>query len=137
MTRPVVAIVAIATAVIVGCAAQNARADDQWLPHPAHASWTYSWSDSVYSKTPTKEKVTVKSQTSRTFQLAWTTAGMKNPADAVTSSGTVDFQESDQGIVNTKLISKEDRRDIVDVHMIRREYTYPIPSLERDPALAV
>ena len=29
-----------------------------WLPHPADATWTYEWSDSVYNATPTKEKVT-------------------------------------------------------------------------------
>lgn len=96
---------ALAAAALAGVAAHGARADDQWLPHPAHASWTYTWSDSVYNKTPTKELVTVKSQTARTFTLAWTTAGQKNPPDAVTSSGTIDFQEGDQGIVNTNWTS--------------------------------
>jgi hypothetical protein len=38
--------------------------------------------------------------------------------------------------VNTKMISERDRDDIVDTHLIDRDYTYPIPSLERDGALA-
>jgi hypothetical protein len=92
-------------AVLVGAFAQSARADDQWLPHSAGATWTYSWSDSVYSPTATLEKVTVKSHTGSTFELAWTTAGMKNSADSVSSTGTVDFQESDSGIVNTNWTS--------------------------------
>ena len=41
-----------------------------------------------------------------------------------------------QGMVNTRMISEADRDDIVDTHVIDREYTYPIPSLERDKALA-
>jgi protoporphyrinogen oxidase len=41
-----------------------------------------------------------------------------------------------QGMVNTLMISEADRDDIVDTHVIDREYTYPIPSLERDKALA-
>jgi protoporphyrinogen oxidase len=42
-----------------------------------------------------------------------------------------------QGLVNAKLITDADRLDIVDTHVISREYTYPIPSLERDDALCV
>jgi hypothetical protein len=103
--RPAVVFLSTIAAVLAGALAQNARADDQWLPHPAAASWTYSWTDSVYSKTPTKEKVTVKSRSGSTFQLAWTTDGMKNPPESVTSAGSVDFQETDQGIVNTNWTS--------------------------------
>ena len=44
-------------------------------------------------------------------------------------------EETITGLVNAKLISERDRDDIVDVHVISREYTYPIPSLERDGAL--
>ena len=42
-----------------------------------------------------------------------------------------------QGLVNTRMISESDREDIVDTHVIDRDYTYPIPSLERDKALSV
>jgi len=46
-------------------------------------------------------------------------------------------EETIRGLVNTKMISGEDQKDIVDTHVIERDYTYPIPSLERDAALAV
>ena len=42
-----------------------------------------------------------------------------------------------QGMVNTQLLKDADRADIVDTFLIERDYTYPTPSLERDPALAV
>lgn len=42
-----------------------------------------------------------------------------------------------QGMVNTQLLTDADRADIVDAFLIERDYTYPTPSLERDPALAV
>jgi protoporphyrinogen oxidase len=41
-----------------------------------------------------------------------------------------------QGLVNTKMISERDRAEIVDTHVIERDYTYPIPCLNRDKALA-
>jgi protoporphyrinogen oxidase len=41
-----------------------------------------------------------------------------------------------QGMVNTRLLSDADRADIVDTHLIERDYTYPTPSIERDAALA-
>ena len=28
---------------------------DNWLPHPEDATWSYSWSDSTYSSSPTTE----------------------------------------------------------------------------------
>jgi hypothetical protein len=80
---------------------QSAFAADEWLPHPPGATWTYQWTDSVYNPTPTLEKVTVKKQSGQNFILAWTTNGLGNPASAVSSTGTVSFQDSDEGIVNT------------------------------------
>jgi hypothetical protein len=44
--------------------------------------------------------------------------------------------ETIRGLINAKLLSERDQDDIVDVHVISREYTYPIPSLERDAALS-
>ncbi|MBA2565602.1 MAG: FAD-dependent oxidoreductase [Gemmatimonadetes bacterium] len=41
------------------------------------------------------------------------------------------------GFVNTRLLSPADLADVVDTHLIVREYTYPIPTLRRDEALAV
>ncbi len=46
-------------------------------------------------------------------------------------------EEVIDGFVNTKLLSPEDRKDIVDTHLITREYTYPIPTIRRDDALSV
>jgi hypothetical protein len=71
-----------------------------WLPHGADASWTYQWTDSVYNAAPTNEKVAVKSQAGTSFTLAWTTDGAGTP-DAPQSSGTVSFQETNFGLVNT------------------------------------
>jgi protoporphyrinogen oxidase len=42
-----------------------------------------------------------------------------------------------QGMINTRLLSERDRADIVDTHVIARDYTYPTPSLGRDEALRV
>jgi protoporphyrinogen oxidase len=41
-----------------------------------------------------------------------------------------------QGLVNVKMISDADRKDIVDAYLIERDYTYPTPSLERDRAIS-
>jgi hypothetical protein len=71
-----------------------------WLPHPADATWTYQWTDSVYQTTPTNEKVTVKSTSGNTFTLAWDTNGAGTP-DAPQSAGTVSFEDTNFGIVNT------------------------------------
>ena len=58
--------------------APEGLADDLWFPHPADATWTLQVvQNSVYATTPTTEKVTVKSQKSPTFVLAWTTDGRK------------------------------------------------------------
>ena len=78
--------------------ASPAAADD-WYPHPADALWTWQWTDSVYNTTPTTEKVTVKETKGSTFTLAWTTADLGNPDDAVASAGTVTLQETLNGIV--------------------------------------
>jgi hypothetical protein len=72
-----------------------------WLPHPADATWTYVWTDSVYNQTPTKEKVTVKDTKGPSFTLAWTTEDMGNAAEAPTSVGTVSFQDTNSGLINT------------------------------------
>ena len=78
-----------------------AAAAAQWLPHAADATWTYEWTDSVYSPTPTKEKVTVKSQAGRAFTLEWTSQDQGNPDGATTTLGTMDFQAANVGLLNT------------------------------------
>src|SRR5439155_19268072 len=74
---------------------------DDWLPHPKDATWTYSWTDSVYNTTPTKEAVTVQDSKGTSFVLAWTTEGLDNDPDAADSVGTVSFQETNAGLINT------------------------------------
>ena len=88
-------------AVLVSLAFASPAAADSWLPHPADATWTYEWADSVYSPTPTKEKVTVKSQRGSSFTLAWTTEEQGNPEDAVDSVGNVSFIETAAGLVTS------------------------------------
>jgi UDP-galactopyranose mutase len=45
-------------------------------------------------------------------------------------------EDTIRGMISTRLLREEDRKDIVDAHLIERDYTYPVPSLERDRALA-
>ncbi len=45
-------------------------------------------------------------------------------------------EQTIQGLLNTKMINPDDKKDIVDTHVMEREYTYPIPGIERDAALA-
>jgi hypothetical protein len=91
-------LLAVVSALVV--MASPAAADD-WLPHPADATWTYEWSDSVYNPTATKEKVTVKEQKGDAFTLAWTTQDQGNPDDAPVSLGTISFQQTLAGLINT------------------------------------
>jgi hypothetical protein len=90
----------LATVAVALTSVAPAGASD-WLPHPADATWTYQWTDSSYNTTPTNEKVTVKSQSGASFTLAWSTDGLDNPPDAPSSTGTVSFQETSFGILNT------------------------------------
>jgi hypothetical protein len=92
----VVLAIAVSAFVLVPVAAA-----DGWLPHPADATWTYEWTDSVYNPTPTKEKVTVKEQKGSQFTLAWTTQEQGNDPAAPVSLGLMAFQESASGLVNT------------------------------------
>jgi hypothetical protein len=90
-------------AVALGLAAPAGA--DGWLPHAADATWTYQWTDSVYNTTPTNEAVTVKNQSGQSFVLAWTTLGQDNPPAAPQGAGTVSFQDSNFGLVNTDWMS--------------------------------
>jgi hypothetical protein len=99
MGRSFVVVVAAFAAACGALAAPAAAAS--WYPHPDDATWTYQWTDSVYNKTPTKEKITVKEQKGKSFLLAWTTKDLENPADAPGSEGLMAFQETTSGVVNT------------------------------------
>jgi protoporphyrinogen oxidase len=41
------------------------------------------------------------------------------------------------GFVKTKLLSPADRKEVVDTHLISRDYTYPVPTIRRDDALSI
>jgi len=90
----------MAAVLVLLAAAPTAGAGD-WLPHPADATWTYSWSDTQYLATPIKEKTTVGDQKGSSFTLHWTTTGLDNPADSITSTGDVQFQDTPAGVMNT------------------------------------
>ncbi len=96
-----VLLIAVAVTLAAAAAAPGGAAAAGWLPHAADATWTYQWTDSLYNTTPTNEAVTVKSQSGSSFVLAWTTDGQNNPPDAPQSTGTVSFQDTNFGLVNT------------------------------------
>jgi hypothetical protein len=73
----------------------------QWLPHPKDAEWTYEWTDSVYNKTPTRERVKVKEGQAESFILEWTTQNVGNPDGAPASLGLIGFRETSSGLINT------------------------------------
>ena len=105
MRRALLALLAPTAGLLALVHASSAAADDQWLPHPPGATWTYRWNDTVYAPTATREKVTVKSRSGASFALAWTTDGLGNPKAAVSSSGEVDFEQTSLGVVNTNWTS--------------------------------
>jgi hypothetical protein len=76
-------------------------ASADWLPHPKDATWTYQWTDSVYAPVATKELVTVREQSGAAFTLGWTTLEQGNGTGSVTTVGTVSFQETSAGLLNT------------------------------------
>ena len=94
-------------AAAVALAAASAAGATDWLPHASDATWTYQWTDSKYNTTPTNEKVTVKDVTGDAFTLAWTTQDQGNPDAAPTSVGTVSFQETSRGLINTNWNSNQ------------------------------
>ncbi|RKY32598.1 MAG: amine oxidase [Candidatus Omnitrophota bacterium] len=46
------------------------------------------------------------------------------------------IDETIQGLINAKMLSEEDRKFIVSVNLIDAKYAYPVPTLDRDKALA-
>jgi UDP-galactopyranose mutase len=52
------------------------------------------------------------------------------PEDAATIA-----QRTVQGMLDTRLLEPGDVDNLADVHVISRDYTYPLPGLERDAAL--
>ena len=92
--------VLIAACIALLVATSSATADD-WLPHPDDATWTYTWTDSVYNTTPTKEKVTVDKTKGARSRSRGRPMDQDNPPDAPTSIGTIAFQDTSAGLINT------------------------------------
>jgi hypothetical protein len=92
---------AVVAASIVLATGASASASG-WFPHPADATWTYQWSDSQYSPTPTTELVTVDaSKSSGTlFALDWTGTDTNGPNGTSDDTGTVWLQDTNGGILN-------------------------------------
>jgi hypothetical protein len=42
-----------------------------------------------------------------------------------------------QGMLNTRMLERNDVDQLADVHVIARDYTYPVPAVDRDAALRV
>jgi hypothetical protein len=96
--------------------AAPAGADD-WLPHPAGATWTYTWADSTYNPSGTTENLVIQKQSGASFTLAWADSTDKPPAAADTSLscastlssagfstpdiGYMTFKDSNTGLLNT------------------------------------
>src|SRR4051794_9206338 len=71
---------------------------NQWLPSSDGADWVYAWSDSAYSPTPRQEHFIVQSRSGASFRLQWNEPNP--PADQTASSGTMDFRNTDAGLIN-------------------------------------
>ena len=82
---------------------------DDWLPHPANATWQYVWKDSNYDQAGTVENVIVQQQSGSGFTLAWADSADQPPAAGSSGFqcspgadvGTMSFQDSSAGLVNT------------------------------------
>src|SRR3954470_1179862 len=103
---------AVAAAGVVICCfpavAQARPLDDPanpWPPRTDGASWTYAWSNTTYQPAPRREKYTVTARAGTSFRLRWDE--LDPPATETPSSGTIDFQHTDTGLVNTNYSSSQ------------------------------
>jgi hypothetical protein len=71
---------------------------DQWLPRSDGAEWTYSWSNSAYSPTPRTERYRLQARVGTSYRLRWDE--VNPPAFEVPSAGTIDFQQTEAGLIN-------------------------------------
>jgi hypothetical protein len=102
-----VASAVITTAVMLAFA--GGAAADEWLPHPAGAQWRYIWKDTSYNPAGTVENVDVQEQSGPSFTLAWADTTDQLPpagaepdcASATSDVGTMSFQDTDEGLINT------------------------------------
>lgn len=97
-------------ALVVFCGlalAPSALADD-FFPHPANGTWQYDWRDSTYDPSGTVENVIVESQSGSSFTLSWAdsseqppTAGSSPTCGSNSDLGTMSFQDSTEGLLNS------------------------------------
>src|SRR4051794_29374185 len=74
---------------------------NQWLPDSDAATWTYSWTDSEYAQTPTREQYVVTGRTGPSFRLAWSSDGVGNGDGSQSTSGSVDYKRTTAGLIVT------------------------------------
>ena len=102
------AVLAAGILLLVPAAAHAGPLDDpadQWLPRSDGATWVYSWSNSTYQPAPRKEQYTVTARAGTSFRLRWDE--LDPPATDTPSAGTIDFQHTDTGLVNTNYSSSQ------------------------------
>ena len=91
--------------------ASPAMADD-FLPHPANATWQYFWKDTTYNPSGTVENVIVQQQSGASFTLSWADASDQPPTANSSPTcpfgsdiGEMSFQDSSEGLLNTNWVS--------------------------------
>src|SRR3954471_6973669 len=100
-----------AAGIMLGCfpaAALAGPLDDpanQWLPRTDGATWTYAWSNSTYQPSPRTETYTLTARAGTSFRLSWSEPSP--PPTETPSTGTIDFQHTDTGLVNTNYSSSQ------------------------------
>src|SRR5690349_17670186 len=102
LSRHLTVLFAVLVAGLSGaCPAHAAGLDDeadQWLPRSDGADWVYAWANSRYSPSPRVERYHLQSRRGTAFRLRWQE---ENGSDYdVPTSGTIDFQHTDAGLVN-------------------------------------
>src|SRR4051812_30151840 len=88
--------------------AQAGPLDDpanQWLPRTDGPSWTYAWSNTTYQPAPRRERYVVAARAGTAFRLRW--EELDPPPTDTPSVGTIDFQHTDTGLVNTNYSSSQ------------------------------
>ena len=101
------ALAALVVLVVPAVAAAGPLDDpaEQWLPRTDGATWTYAWSNTTYQPTPRVEKYTLAARAGTSFRLKW--EEVNPPPTDTASAGTIDFQHTDTGLVNTNYQSSQ------------------------------
>ncbi len=95
--------VLLALPALASAAADLDDLGDQWLPRTDGASWTYAWSNSAYQPNPRVERYSLTGRNGRSFRLSWDEPAP--PPGETPSQGTMDFGQTDAGLVNSDYAS--------------------------------